>query len=102
MAPELELVRNLSLQSYSKGHEDGLLARQPSAIAMYKSSPEFAAKVLRQASSFCTDSFTVCAQQFKNLGNLPLDFNFDFLDIRADGLGRVGGVDPGGRRCSDL
>ncbi|KAK4416978.1 hypothetical protein Salat_2523300 [Sesamum alatum] len=37
-----------------------------------------------------------CAEQFKNLSNLRLDFDFGFLDMRVDEFGRIGGVGDGG------
>ncbi|KAK4435090.1 hypothetical protein Salat_0672300 [Sesamum alatum] len=88
-----EEVRRLQELVEDKDKKLAVMALELDSL-LYKSSPEFDVEVLRQASSFYTDGFTVCAEQFKNLGNLPLVFNYDFLDMRADGLGRVGGVDP--------
>ncbi|KAK4429068.1 hypothetical protein Salat_1206800 [Sesamum alatum] len=93
-AMEMEYLRTTSLQSYSRGHEGGLQAGHSTAVATYKASPEYAEEVFRQGSTFYTDGFTVCAEQFKNLGNLPTDYDFNFLDMRADGFGRIGGVGP--------
>ncbi|KAK4433232.1 hypothetical protein Salat_1085500 [Sesamum alatum] len=93
-AMEMESLRATSLQSYSRGREEGLQAGHSAAVAAYKASPEYAEEDFRQGSTFYADGFTVCAEQFKNLGNLPPDFDFNFLDMRADGFGRIGGVGP--------
>ncbi|KAK4431069.1 hypothetical protein Salat_0868900 [Sesamum alatum] len=93
-AMEMESLRTTSLQSYSRGREEGLQAGHSAVVAAYKASPEYAEEVFRQGSSFYADGFTVCAEQFKNLGNLPPDFDFNFLDMRVDGFDRIGGVGP--------
>ncbi|KAK4428375.1 hypothetical protein Salat_1137100 [Sesamum alatum] len=74
-AMEIESLRTTSLQSYSRGREEGLQAGHSAAVAAYKASPEYAEEVFRQGSSFYADGFTVCVEQFKNLGNLPPDFD---------------------------
>ncbi|KAK4423575.1 hypothetical protein Salat_1940300 [Sesamum alatum] len=38
----------------------------------------------------------VVEKSFTNLGNLPPDFDFSFLNVRADGFGRIGGDGPFG------
>ncbi|KAK4426462.1 hypothetical protein Salat_1414800 [Sesamum alatum] len=91
---EMESLRTTSLQSYTRGREEGLQAGHSAAVASFKASPEYAEEVFRQGSSFYANGFTVCAEQFKNLGHLPSDFDFSFLDTRADGFGRIGGVGP--------
>ncbi|KAK4412731.1 hypothetical protein Salat_2920300 [Sesamum alatum] len=93
-AMEMESLRTTSLQSYSRGREESLQAGHSAVVAAYKASPEYAEEVFQQGSTFYADGFTVCAEQFKNLSNLPPDYDFNFLDIRADGFGRIGGVGP--------
>ncbi|KAK4413613.1 hypothetical protein Salat_2774000 [Sesamum alatum] len=82
----------LKAQSCTRGREEGLIVGQSTVVAAFKASPEFAKEVFRQGSSFYADGFTVCAELFKNLGNLPPDFDHNFLDMRADGFGRIGGA----------
>ncbi|KAK4425098.1 hypothetical protein Salat_1703600 [Sesamum alatum] len=89
-AMEMESLCTTSLQSLFEGREEGSQAGHSAAVAAYKASPEYAEEVFRQGSSFYADGFTVCAEQFKNLGNLPPDFDFSFLDVRPDGLAGLG------------
>ncbi|KAK4428825.1 hypothetical protein Salat_1182400 [Sesamum alatum] len=93
-AIEMESLRTTSIESYTRDREEGLVAGQSAAVAAFKASPEFAEEVFRQGSSFYADGFTVCAEQLKNLGNLPPDFDYNFLDMQVDGFGRIGGVGP--------
>ncbi|KAK4421719.1 hypothetical protein Salat_2122500 [Sesamum alatum] len=74
-AMEMESLRTTSLQSYSRGCEEGLQAGHSAVVATYKASPEYADEVFRYGSSFYVDGFTVCAEQFKNLHNLPPNFD---------------------------
>ncbi|KAK4421497.1 hypothetical protein Salat_2100300 [Sesamum alatum] len=68
MSLEMDALRDLNLQSYSKGREEGILAGQASAVAAYKSSPEFSAEVMGQATLFYADAFTVgLRSQVENL-----------------------------------
>ncbi|KAK4415092.1 hypothetical protein Salat_2616400 [Sesamum alatum] len=91
---KMESLRTASLQSYTRGREEGLLAGQSVVVVAFEASPEYAEEIFRQGSSFYADGFTVCAEQFKNLDNLPPNFDFNFLDMRADGFGRMGGAGP--------
>ncbi|KAK4423180.1 hypothetical protein Salat_1900800 [Sesamum alatum] len=77
-----------------EGSRRGLAGWSVSGCATFKASPEYAEEIFRQGSSFYADGFTVCAEQFKNLGNLSPDFDFNFLDMCVDGFGRIGGVGP--------
>ncbi|KAK4420281.1 hypothetical protein Salat_2441200 [Sesamum alatum] len=91
-AMEMESLRTTSLQSYSRGREEGLQAGHSAAVAAYRASAEYAEEVFRQGSSSYADGFTVCAEQFKNLGNLPPDFDFNLLDMRAMALAGLGAL----------
>ncbi|KAK4422119.1 hypothetical protein Salat_2162900 [Sesamum alatum] len=96
-AIKMESLRATSFQSYTRGCEEGSIVGQSMVVVAFKASPEFTEEVFRQGSSFYVDGFTVCAEQFKNLGNLPSDCDYNFLDMRADGFGRicsVGGAGP--------
>ncbi|KAK4417392.1 hypothetical protein Salat_2564800 [Sesamum alatum] len=86
---EIDSLKNLTFKSYTKGREEGLAKGQSSAVAAFKASLEYIKEVFRQGTSFA-DGFTVCAEQCKNLGNHPPDFDYNFLDMRADGYGRIG------------
>ncbi|KAK4422656.1 hypothetical protein Salat_1848100 [Sesamum alatum] len=86
------LLKKLSDEgSYTRGREEGLVEGQASVVAAFKASAEYAEEVFRQGTSFYADRFTACAEQFKNLVNLPPDFDYNFLDMRADGFGQIGG-----------
>ncbi|KAK4422016.1 hypothetical protein Salat_2152300 [Sesamum alatum] len=93
-AMEIESLCTTSLQSYTRGREEGLQAGHSGPVAAFKASPEYGEEVFRQGSSFYADGFTFGAEQFKNLGHLPPDFDFSFLDMRADGFSRISGVGP--------
>ncbi|KAK4428842.1 hypothetical protein Salat_1184100 [Sesamum alatum] len=85
-------LKDIISQLETLSREEGLPEGQAPAVAPFKASPEYTEEVFRQGTSFYADVFTVCAEQFKNLGNLPPDFDYNFLDMRVDGFGSVGGV----------
>ncbi|KAK4422314.1 hypothetical protein Salat_1813700 [Sesamum alatum] len=93
---EFDSLKNSTIQSYMKGREKGLVEGKSSAVAAFKASPEYAEEVFRHGTFFYANGFIVCAKQFKNLGDLPLNFNYSFLDMRAYGYGRIGGVGGSG------
>ncbi|KAK4424202.1 hypothetical protein Salat_1613600 [Sesamum alatum] len=89
---ENEAMKTSTVQTYTRGREEGM----SSGIALYKNSQDYADDVCSHGSSFYMDDFSTCLEQFKNLGNLPPDYDFSFLNIRADGFGRTGGEGPSG------
>ncbi|KAK4424719.1 hypothetical protein Salat_1665500 [Sesamum alatum] len=91
---EYEVLKVSSAQAYSKDREEGLATGQASAISAFKMSVEYVDELFRQGSSFYVDGFTTCPNQFRNLRDLPSDFDFGFLDVQADGMGRIEVIGP--------
>ncbi|KAL0444564.1 UNVERIFIED_CONTAM: hypothetical protein Slati_2179100 [Sesamum latifolium] len=91
-AVEYDVLKSSVAQAFTRGREEGVASR----FAMYRNTQEFNDEVCRRGSSFYIDGFSVCLEQFKNLGNLPPDFDFSFLNVRADAFGRMGDEGPSG------
>ncbi|KAK4423956.1 hypothetical protein Salat_1978500 [Sesamum alatum] len=89
---ENEVVRASMVQAYTRGREEGA----SSAVAALKNSHEYAVELSRHGSSFYIDGFATCLEQFKNLGNLPQDFDLSFVNVRANGFGHVRGEGSSG------
>ncbi|KAK4421461.1 hypothetical protein Salat_2096700 [Sesamum alatum] len=68
-----------------EGRDEGLA----SGASMYKSSTEYARDLYHQGLTFYMDGFAVCLEQFKNLGNLLVDFDLSILNVRAGGQGCI-------------
>ncbi|KAK4439271.1 hypothetical protein Salat_0262000 [Sesamum alatum] len=90
LSMENEVVKTSTMQAYTRGREEGAV----SPVALFKDSREYATEVCLQGSSFYIDGFATCLKQFKNLRNLSPDFDLIFLNVRADGFGRVMGDGP--------
>ncbi|KAK4435240.1 hypothetical protein Salat_0687300 [Sesamum alatum] len=80
-------IKASTMQAYARGREEGA----SSAVLAFKESAE----TYRQASAYYVDGFATCLAQFKNIGNLPPDFDLSFVNVRADGFRNVD-VGPSG------
>ncbi|KAK4424511.1 hypothetical protein Salat_1644500 [Sesamum alatum] len=78
-------IKASTMQAYARGREEGA----SSAILVFKESVEYADEMYRQASAYYVDGFATCLAQFKNIGNLPPDFDLSFVNVRVDGFGNV-------------
>ncbi|KAK4417294.1 hypothetical protein Salat_2555000 [Sesamum alatum] len=92
LSMENEVVKASIVQAYTRGREEGVV----SGMNIYKESSEFATEVIHQGSTYYIDGFSTCLEQFKNLGNLPPDFDLSFLNMRADGFGNIEVPGPSG------
>ncbi|KAK4421393.1 hypothetical protein Salat_2089800 [Sesamum alatum] len=89
---ENEVVRASAVQAYTRGREEGASF----IVTAFKNSHKYAVELSRHGSSFYIDGFATCLEQFKNLGNLPPDFDLSFVNVRAHGSGHIRGEGSSG------
>ncbi|KAK4426622.1 hypothetical protein Salat_1430900 [Sesamum alatum] len=91
MTRENAAIKASTMQAYARGRKEGA----SSVVSAFKGSSEYVDEMYRQASAYYVDGFETCLAQFKNIGNLPPDFDFRFVNVRADGFGNTD-VGPSG------
>ncbi|KAK4413240.1 hypothetical protein Salat_2736600 [Sesamum alatum] len=87
---ENEVIRSSTLQDYARGRDEGA----SSAISAFKNSLKCTADMCRNGTSFYIHGFATCLEQSRNLGQLPPNYDYSFVNVRADEMGHINRPGP--------